>query len=93
MVSENQVLWLNWLKEEFGHQLKEAMISSIVSSPANQAQAMQTATQSLMQGGLVTEKQPAAFYQAFSKIGGDVEYLKYATQCFKEVRNMFVQQR
>ena len=92
MVSDNQVLWLNYLKEEYGHQLKEAMIASISSSQINQISASQTAATSLIMGGLITERQPTEFYEAFQKAGGDVEYLKYATQCFKEIRSMFVQQ-
>ena len=85
-----QVLYLNYLKEEYGSQLKASMIAGIAANQVNQNTAQQTAMNTLF-GGLVMERDPN-FYSDYEKLGGDVEYLKFAVECFKEIRAMFVRQ-
>lgn len=85
-----QVLYLNYLKEEYGNQLKASMIAGITANQVNQNTAQQTAMKTLF-GGLVMEQDPN-FYSDYEKLGGDVEYLKFAVECFKEIRAMFVRQ-
>lgn len=77
MVTEQQVRYLDYLKETYGQDLKGHMI-------ANMGQMSQiTAQESLL--GLAPQQDPK-FYDEFKKIGGDSEYLKFAIKCFLEVR-------
>lgn len=81
------VLFVNYLKETYGQDLQGAMIAGIQASRTN---APGEVAMSTIMNGLIMEQVPN-FYSEFESIGGDADYLRYAVECFKQVRSLIVQ--
>ena len=78
MVTEQQVLYLTYLKNTYGHDLKQAMYAGLT-------QHCHPVANDTTMFGLSPQSVPD-FYKQFEEQGGDSDYLQYATQCFLEVR-------
>lgn len=78
MVTEQQVLYLNYLKSMYGKDLKAFMIQSLTNH------AIPVAHDS-MATNLLPQIVPD-FYTEFEKAGGDSDYLQFAVQVFLQVR-------
>lgn len=78
MVTEQQVLYLTYLKDTYGQDLKAFMQLQL----SQHALAVVDDTISF---GLLPQTTPG-FYEEFAKAGGDADYLQFAVQCFLQVR-------
>lgn len=74
-----QVDFINYLKNTYGKDLKQAMFNQLTGH-------CHTVAQETLLFGLEPQTIPN-FYKAFDDAGGDSDYLQYAVQCFLEVRH------
>lgn len=83
MVTTQQVLYIEFLKNTYGKDLKEAMLNQL--TPHAEAVLNES-----IHFGLLPQTE-IDFYTAFEKKGGDSDYLQFATQVFLQVRQQLLQ--